>query len=175
MDKGTVFWLTGLAGSGKTTIAQELVKILQHNDKPVVFLDGDRLRAIFGATGYTRDARYDLAFRYANLYKSISDNGVNVVCAVIALFHDIHAWNRQYIENYFEVLIDVPLDEIFKRDKKGLYSGAKAGRVQNVVGMDIEAEFPENPDLVVNNFGNISSVEAAKEIYKTCDLSLGVH
>jgi adenylylsulfate kinase-like enzyme len=73
-----------------------------------------------------------------------------VICATISLYHEVHAWNRRNIAKYFEVLLDAPLDELARRDFPGIY---RNGRVDDVVGVGLAAEFPTTPDLVVPNFG----------------------
>ena len=65
----------------------------------------------------------------------------------MSLFHEIHSWNRENIENYVEVFLDVPLFELEERDPKGLYAKFKKGEIKNIVGLDIKAEFPKNPDF----------------------------
>ena len=166
MQDGTVFWLTGLAGSGKTSIAMQFVSYLQSTTNlKIVYLDGDKLRAIFGeTTDYSRENRHALAFCYAKLCHMLSLQGITVVCAVMALFNDVQDWNRQNINNYIEIFIRVPMTILSKRDKKKLYSRALSGKISNVVGFDIVAEFPRSADCIIDNYGDMTMEEAIRRI-----------
>lgn len=145
-----VFWITGLAGSGKTTFASALYAVLKNNHTNVVLLDGDHLREIFlEGTDYSRQGRLKIAKRNARLCKFLVDQGITVVCATISLFHEIHAWNRSNIKGYCEIFLDTPMDVLMDRDQKGLYTGSKNGIIENVVGVDIAPEFPLKPDFTI--------------------------
>lgn len=149
-NKGTVYWLTGLSGAGKTTIAKELYCKLKAKKPNVIMLDGDTLRETFGNDlGYSKEDRFKSAMRNAKLCKFLSDQGIHVVCATISMFHDCRNWNRESIQNYKEIYIKVSLEDLKKRNQKGLYS--VDGNNKNVVGIDIEFEEPKNPDLIVFN------------------------
>lgn len=150
MKEKRLFWITGLAGSGKSTLASHLVKALQKINRPVVLLDGDTLREIFQEEAdYSRETRLKIAWRNARLCKFLVDQGIMVVCATISLFHEIQRWNRENIDGYCEIYLDISLDILMKRDQKSLYTGSKEGIVKNVVGVDIPAEFPLQSDYVV--------------------------
>ena len=87
--KGTVYWITGLSGAGKTTIGIELLKILNTKDN-VIFLDGDELREIYGDDiGYSLDDRRKMAMRNSRLCKMLSNQGFDVICCTISMFHSI--------------------------------------------------------------------------------------
>lgn len=162
---GIVFWLTGLSGSGKTTIGTELTNHLKAQGKPVVFLDGDQLREITGNTlGHDREQRLAASLLYARLCNLLANQNVNVVCATISLFHETQQWNRDHIKNYMEIFVDVPLAEVIKRDAKQIYSRAQQGLIKNVVGIDIEPEYPQNPDIVIKNHNKVSAQEAVYQI-----------
>ena len=151
---GTVFWITGLSGAGKSTIGKMLVDALKEEGHTVLYLDGDTLRAIFNASQNLSGAeRLELAFLYSRLCREIAMQNINVVCSTISLFKEIHVWNRESIPNYLEIYLRVPLAELEKRDSKGLYASAKEGIIKNVAGLDLIVDEPENPDLVVENYG----------------------
>ena len=150
---GRLIWITGLAGSGKSTIAKSLTTALKDQGEFVVYLDGDLLREAFGNEyGYDRATRQMLSFKYARLSKMLADQGATVVGAFIAMFHEVH-WNRDNIENYYEIFVEVPMEELFRRDQKQLYSSSQDGNQSDVVGLDQAAEFPLNPTLTVYNYG----------------------
>jgi cytidine diphosphoramidate kinase len=151
---GKVIWLTGLSGSGKTTVAHEIVRRLRIHSDGVVMLDGDELREVFGATAasiknHGREGRLALAFQYAHLCRIIASQGLTVVIATISLFKEIHAWNRENIPGYFEVFLKVPIEELRRRDPKGIYRRFEAGELTDVAGMDLAVDEPEAADWVV--------------------------
>jgi len=152
---GTVYWFTGLSGAGKTTIGSLFFKKLREHEKHSVYLDGDILREVFGGQhGHTRGERKLLAMNYSHLCKMLSDQGLDVVIATISMFHDVRDWNRENIERYREVYIKVPIEVLIDRDQKGLYSQVLKGGIQHIMGIDVAAEEPENPDCVVVNDGS---------------------
>ena len=141
------YWITGLSAAGKTTLANMLTNYLRTNGNSVIFLDGDELQKVFGTKDYNLDNRLKAALRYSKLSSLIVKQQINVVISVIGLFHEVHQWNRKNIPGYVEIIIDVPMEELKRRDPKKLYERAKNGEIKNVYGLDIPAEFPKNPDV----------------------------
>lgn len=162
----TVFWLTGLSGAGKTTLANRLVLELRDRDDPVVLLDGDVMREVFGEIGHDRNSRLKVSFQYSRLCKMLVEQGVHVVCATISLFHQTQAWNRDNIDNYIEIFVDVPLADLKNRDSKGVYSRAERGELKNIVGVDIQAELPNKADVVIKNLDGVSIEDSVALILK---------
>lgn len=149
-EVGRAIWITGLSASGKTTLAKAIAARLREDGKPVVLLDGDELRGVLAAEDarhHDRQARLDLAFRYARLCKLLAEQGFLVVIATISLFKEIHAWNRENLPGYLEVFLDPPMRELRKRDPKGIYARYDSGEILNVAGLDLLVDKPENPDL----------------------------
>lgn len=147
---GQVVWITGLSASGKSTLAAALTTRLREQGEHVVMLDGDELRQVLAAEGkrhHDRQTRLDLAFRYARLCKLLADQGIVVVIATICLFKEIHEWNRKNLPGYLEVFMDLPPEVLRQRDPKGIYARFDAGEIQNVAGLDLLVDAPENPDL----------------------------
>lgn len=158
MGKGTVYWITGLSGAGKTTIGTVLYQQLKEKMDNVVLLDGDAIRNALGNDlGYSDSERRKGAYRNGGICKLLSDQGIHVICCTIAMYDEIRDWNRVNIENYVEVFLDVPYDILKKRDQKGLYSGLDKGDASNVAGMDLQVEFPKHPDLIIDNSGQMSA------------------
>lgn len=171
LNTGMVYWFTGLAGSGKTTLGKLFFEHLKAQKQGVVFLDGDILRPVFGDDlGHTVEDRHKSAMRNARLCKLLSDQGIDVVCSTISLFHTCQEWNRANIPAYREIFIRVPMDILIRRDQKGLYSRALAGAVQNVVGIDIPAEEPLHPDVVLDNTGELSPQEMVRDLIERLNL-----
>jgi len=162
---GRVFWITGLSGAGKTTVGRELSDRLRAAGRPIVFLDGDALRAVIAEDlGYSEGNRLRSAMRNARLCRLLAEQGTDVVCATISLFHQVQRWNRENIPGYLEIYLRVPIDELRRRDSKGIYLGAQRGDARDVVGLDVPAEAPEAPDLVLDNYGALGVTAAVDRI-----------
>ncbi len=161
----SVLWITGLSGAGKTTLAHRIAMRLRAKGIPVILLDGDVLREIFGIgieQRHDRNSRLSLAFQYAHLCRILTQQGVTVVIATISLFQEIHAWNRANLPDYFEVYLKVPIDELRRRDPKGIYRRFDAGELINVAGLDLDIDEPELSNLVVE-FQPNKSIEVVEE------------
>lgn len=164
---GKVYWITGLSGAGKTTIG----KLFYHKMKQVfsntVFLDGDVLREVFGFDlGYTESDRRICAMRYSRLCNMLQKQDLNVVCCTISMFDAVREWNREYIVGYREIYIKVSMDVLRKRDQKGIYSGNTDEAEKDVMGVDIIFEQPKDPDLVLENDGDITPEEQVEKIIR---------
>jgi len=166
---GHVFWITGLSGAGKTTLGQELCSRLRAEGRAVTFLDGDALRAIIADDlGHSASNRRKSAMRNARLCQMLAQQGADVICATISLFHEVQRWNRTNIPGYHEIYLQVPMDELRRRDTKGIYARADRGDLRNVVGIDLAAETPEIPDLILDNYGLLDVVTAVDRIMEVC-------
>ncbi len=162
---GTVYWITGLSGAGKTTLATALVEKLKTTGKHPIFLDGDAMRDIFDTTkNLNQNERFLLSKKYAKLCQVLANQGFDVVCATISLFHETQSWNRKHITHYVEIFLQVPLAELKKRDPKEIYAKHTAGEMPNVVGIDIPAEFPKQPDILIDFNDGLSTSEAVNQI-----------
>lgn len=152
MYKSRVFWITGLSGSGKTTLAQKLLTKLNFKGTHTILVDGDVIREIFeNSSDYSRESRLKTAHQYSKLAFFLAKHDINVVCSTISLFHEVQEWNRKNIPGYFEVFLDVEMEELMRRDSKNIYTKAQKGELKNVVGIDIKPEFPKKPDMVLHN------------------------
>jgi len=166
---GRVFWITGLSGAGKTTLGRELWSRLRAAGRPVTFLDGDALRSAFAEDlGHTAGDRRRSAMRNGRLCRLLAEQGTDVVCATISLFHEVQRWNREHIPGYREIYLRVPMHELRRRDSKGIYAGVQRGDVRDVVGIGVEAEVPEAPDLVLDNYGALDVNTAVDRILALC-------
>jgi hypothetical protein len=84
------------------------------------------------------------------------------------MFHDVQQWNRENIPGYREIYLQVPLEELQRRDAKGIYAAARRGDLRDVVGLDVAAELPKAPDLTLDNFGALDISAAVDRIWIEC-------
>jgi glutamine kinase len=169
---GRVYWITGLSGAGKSTIGMKFWRRLRDSGRPAIFLDGDALREVIAEDlGHNLASRRKSAMRNAKLCRMLSSQGHDVVCPTISMFHDVQRWNRKNIPGYREIYLRVPMDELQRRDVKGIYAAAGRGELRNVVGVDLKAELPETPDLILDNFGTLDSAAAVDRIWAACVLA----
>ena len=166
---GRVLWITGLSGAGKSTLAHEVTTRLRASSNSVVMLDGDELREVFGAVAtneqnHGREARLALAMQYAQLCGVIAGQGLTVVISTISLFREVHAWNRANLPGYFEVYLKVPIEELRRRDPKGIYRRFDAGELNNVAGLDLPIDEPKAADCIVEFAPDRSVKSIAEEL-----------
>lgn len=147
-----ILWLIGLAGSGKTTIGSQVHALLKQRNPATVFLDGDDFRSILGDDlGHSLADRRRNGQRMVQICAFLDKQGIDVVCCILSIFPEQRQFCRDSFRHYVEVFIDVSMDELIRRDQKGLYSAALAGNIDTVVGVDIPFEHPKFPDLIVKN------------------------
>lgn len=174
---GTVYWITGLSGAGKTTIGRLLYERIKEKSPNTVFLDGDILRKVFGDDlGYTKEERRKCAMRYSRLCAMLQEQGMNVVCCTISMFDSVREWNRQNISDYVEIYIEVPMDILERRNQKNLYHDVRQGMTENVAGVDLAAELPKTPDITLSNDGRNNPDQVCRELIKQmeeCQLKYG--
>jgi len=145
-------WITGLAGSGKTTLASEVYRRVVKKYTNTIFLDGDDFREIMmNELGHNTKDRLKNAWRIAKLCSFLTHQNMIVICATMSLYHEIHEYNRKNNVNYTEVLVNVPIEELIKRDQKGLYSQVIDGNINNVAGIDLPIDIPKSPSLILDN------------------------
>ncbi|MEJ3718498.1 adenylyl-sulfate kinase [Paenibacillus polymyxa] len=161
MEPGSVCWITGLSGAGKTTIAQIMFQKIQAQGTAVIWLDGDILREAFGGDlGYSYEDRNQCAFRYAKLCKIFSEQGLIVICSTISMFDNVREWNAHHIKKYFEVYLKVDLDVLKLQNNKQLYDD-KDG---SVVWEWVEYEEPKNPDMIILNRDSLGREQLADKV-----------
>ncbi len=144
-----VFWLTGLSGSGKSTITENVLEKLEGNN---IVLDGDILR-----TGLCKDLGFSIVDRFENnrrtaeVAKLFVERGINVFVAFISPTKAIRALAKEIIgDSFVEVHVSTPLEVCEDRDPKGLYKKVRQGEIEQFTGITSPFEVPENPDLVLD-------------------------
>ena len=143
-----ILWLTGLSGSGKTTIAKAIQKEI-NDDSKLICIDGDVLRQMFLPLGFTKQDRTANLCRTVTLVKILSQSYEYIVCSFISPYADI----RNFIEietGCKMVWVKCSIEECIKRDPKGLYGKAITGEIPNFTGISDPYEEPENPDLILD-------------------------
>ena len=146
-------WLTGLSGSGKTTIAVGLEKKLAEAGNIARVLDGDILRdGINKDLGFSETDRYENIRRIAEINKLFNQCGIITINAFISPTHAIRELARQIIGegSFIEIYVDASLEECVRRDPKGLYRKALAGELKDFTGVDAPYQPPLNPDIIID-------------------------
>jgi len=140
-------WITGLSAAGKTTVSRLVRNQLILHSNNVVLLDGDQLRSILALSdvSFDRNARLNACMIYSRMVRELVNQGLFVIIAVIGLYQEVHQWNRAHIDNYYDVYLDVPIDELIKRDPKGLYKRYIKREISNVSGLDLQVDIPTTP------------------------------
>ncbi len=162
-----IIWLTGLSGAGKSTIANELDKILFENNKHSYILDGDNIRSgLSQDLSFTDTDRIENIRRIAEVSKLFLDAGVIVITAFISPFIEERNLARSLFEQdeFFEVFINTPIETAEKRDVKGLYKKAREGKIKLFTGIDSPYEKPISPEIEIITT-ELSAYEAAQKIY----------
>jgi len=146
-----VIWITGLSGVGKTTVSEALAGLVKPRLPELVLIDGDIVRAMFGANlGYAEEERVVQIKRLQNLALMMSRQNMVAVVAALYSHPNLLNWNRETFADYFEVLLDAPVEFVQGRDTKGLYANAAKKKAPQVVGLDIPWHRPESADLVID-------------------------
>ncbi|OYX64210.1 MAG: adenylyl-sulfate kinase [Sphingomonadales bacterium 32-64-17] len=161
-----VLWFTGLSGSGKSTIANEVEKRLNLMNRHTFLLDGDNIRhGLNKDLGFTDADRVENIRRVGEVAKLMTDAGLIVLTAFISPFRAERQMVRDLLPEgeFVEVFVDTPLEVAERRDVKGLYKKAREGKLKNFTGIDSPYEAPENAEIRVNTV-EMSPQEAAAYI-----------
>lgn len=145
-----VVWLTGLSGSGKSTIGRALAARLVESGARVEYLDGDTIRDVFPNTGFTRADREAHVMRVGFLASRLEHHGVLVICALISPYAASRDEVRGRCHRFIEVHVATPLDECERRDAKGLYARARRGEITQFTGLDDPYEPPARPEVTID-------------------------
>lgn len=163
--KPSVIWFTGLSGSGKTTIAQELVKELRKRRVKVEYLDGDAIREMFPQTGFAKADRDAHIKRVGYFASRLEANNICVVASFVSPYNEPRQFVRNLCTNFVEVYVSTPLEVCEQRDVKGLYARARRGEIKNFTGLDDPYEAPADPEMTIDA-SKISVDSACKDILK---------
>ena len=166
-----MLWLTGLSGSGKSTIAQKLERELLSQGFFTKVLDGDNVRTgINNNLGFSIEDRQENIRRIAEIAKLFVETGVITICSFISPTVKIRSFAKEIIgeKNFIEIYVNTPLEICEKRDIKGLYQKARRGEIKNFTGIDSPYEAPALPDieLKTEKLSVVSSVKLIIESIK---------
>jgi adenylylsulfate kinase len=150
MEEGFTLWLTGLSGSGKTTIAEMMERELRSRGIKVERLDGEEIRAHLKETlGFTRRDR-EIHLRYlAFICGLLNRNGIVAVVGAISPYRDLREMVRNLLYKYVEIYCQCPLDVLQVRDTKGGYRRAVSGKIDYFTGISDPYEEPEQPEVIL--------------------------
>ena len=152
MQKGFTLWFTGLSGAGKSTLANHVAKELRPRGLRVEILDGDEVRTnLSKGLGFSKEDRDTNIKRIGYVCKLLSRNGVVAISAAISPYKDIRDHNRKEIGSFIEVYVKCSMEELTRRDVKGLYKKALAGELKNFTGVSDPYEPPEHAEIVVDS------------------------
>jgi len=166
-QRGCVLWMTGLSGSGKSTVAFTLEHMLQEEGKLCYVLDGDNVRhGLCQDLGFTAQCREENIRRMGEVANLMANAGIITVVSIISPFAKDRNKVRERMENksdFHEVYMKIPVSVCEERDPKGLYKKARAGKIKGFTGIDAPYEAPENPEITLEvNDGN--AAEMAREL-----------
>ena len=153
-QKGVTIWLTGLSGSGKSTIAVELEHALIENRHQAHILDGDNIRhGLNKNLGFSPEDRTENIRRIGEVAKLFTDAGIITITAFISPYREDRDAVRRLLSDgeFIEVYVKCPLDVCEERDTKGLYKKARAGEVKDFTGISAPYEEPLNPELTIDS------------------------
>jgi len=170
---GATVWLTGLSGSGKSTIASAVAAVLTARGVLTYTLDGDNLRhGLNGDLGFSAEDRAENVRRVGEVARLFADAGGVVLVPVISPYRAGRDHVRRLHTDagllFVEVFVDAPLDVCEARDTKGLYAKARAGELRGMTGVDDPYEWPDSPELVIES-ATTDPPEAAARIVTTLD------
>ncbi len=151
-QRAQVIWLTGLSGSGKTTIARHLDQEFYNRGFVAQVLDGDNIRSgINNNLKFTEEDRYENIRRISEVNKLFLNCGIITLNSFISPTEEIRNMAIDIIgkENFIEIFINTPIEVCEQRDIKGLYAKARRGELKNFTGIDSPFEIPENPDIEI--------------------------
>ena len=155
-QKPCIVWFTGLSGAGKSTIANILDQKLFALGRHTMLLDGDNVRhGLNRDLGFTEADRVENIRRAGEVARLMVDSGLIVICSFISPYRAEREMVRALVGDgeFIEVFVDTPIEECVRRDPKGLYSKAKAGKIRNFTGIDAPYEAPEHPEIRLDTVG----------------------
>ena len=152
-EEGFTLWFTGLSGAGKSTLAERVRDELVARGHRVEILDGDEVRTnLSKGLGFSKEDRDTNIRRIGFVTRLLSRNGVVAITAAISPYREVRdEVRRQHDARFVEVYVECTIDELVRRDRKGLYAKALRGEIKNFTGISDPYEPPEHPDIHVHS------------------------
>ena len=151
-DLGCVLWFTGLSGSGKSTLSRLIENELRNRNLNVEVLDGDEVREnLSKGLGFSKEDRDTNIRRIGYVARLLSRNGTIAITAAISPYADVRSQCRAMCGKFVEIHTDCSIEELTRRDVKGLYAKALSGEIKNFTGISDPYEPPESPEIRVNS------------------------
>ena len=150
-NHGIVFWITGLSGSGKSTIGEKLKTLLKKKFGKTLIIHGDDIRDIYNYKSYSKYQRLKLGKANSNFCKLIADQKINVIFTTVGLFNELFKYNKKNLQQYIEIYIESDIEKLIKNKKKIFYKK----KTNNVWGLDLKPEFPKNHYIKIKNIFKI--------------------
>lgn len=144
-----IIWLTGLASSGKTTIANAISEKIEREGQKTIKLDGDDIRNFF-PTGFDKISRINHNLKVGKMASMFEKQGFVVIVSLISPYLEAREQARNMAENFIEVYLSTPLEICEERDVKGLYAKARRGEIKNFTGVNDMYQVPFNPDITID-------------------------
>jgi adenylyl-sulfate kinase len=164
-DAGLTVWFTGLSGAGKSTLANALEAELRAQGRKVEILDGDVVREnLSKGLGFSKEDRDINIRRIGFVAHLLTRNGVTVIVAAISPYREVRDEVRAMVGRFLEVHVDCEMDELVRRDVKGLYKKALAGEIANFTGVSDPYEAPEDPEVRVDSSRETLAESLAKVV-----------
>jgi len=174
-QKGLVIWFTGLSGSGKSTIANEVAYKLHELGHLTYVLDGDNIRhGLNKNLGFSPEDRNENIRRISEVANLFTDAGLIAITAFISPYREYRNFCRELVGNgrFIEIYTKASLETCEKRDPKGLYKKAREGIIKDFTGINAPYEEPENPELIIDTDEDTVEESAEKVMRKLKELKL---
>jgi adenylylsulfate kinase len=172
-DTGFVLWFTGLSGAGKSTVAEAVAPHLRACGHRVELIDGDEVRAtLCRGLGFSREDRDTNIARIGYVAAKLAHHGVAVLVAAISPYREARDRVRGSVDHFVEVFVAAPLETCVRRDVKGLYASALAGRIPHFTGVSDPYEPPLHPELTLRTHREPVERSAARVLLCLGELGL---
>ncbi len=166
--KGILFWITGLSGSGKTSLAKKIFKFIKKKYGTTIVISGDDIRKVFEFKKFDKNSRLKYAKSYSKFCKLITEQNINIIFSTVSLYNKVRSWNKKNIHNYLEIYIEADIKKLIEKKKKRFYRT----KLVNIVGKNIQAQFPKKPDIKISNTFTKSIDQLNIELIKKINLKI---